>query len=112
MSQTYQGQQYPPQQYPPQQGYQPPQQPASPGIAPPVAERADAKPKARDKAHDAQLALALLLTDYLHGDRHHQIELMDLAFDLLTDLGDEGAAAKERLVSATTGLKPERLTTG
>lgn len=45
------------------------------------------KPKPRDKAHDAQMALALLLTDWLHGDRHFQAQLTKIALDLLGDLG-------------------------
>ena len=47
---------------------------------------ANGKAKPRDKAHDAQMALALLLTDWLHGDRHFQAQLTELALDLLGDL--------------------------
>ena len=50
---------------------------------------ADAKPaakKPRDKAHDGQMAFALLLTDWLHGDRHFQGKLTELAKALLEDL--------------------------
>lgn len=49
------------------------------------------------KPRDGKLAFALLLTDWLHGDRHHQARLMELALALLDDLGDDGAEAKERL---------------
>jgi hypothetical protein len=68
--------------------------PASAGAATP-----EAKPKPRDKAHDAALSLALLLTDWLHNDRHHQAKLMELALGLLDDLGEEGVEAKERLTA-------------
>jgi hypothetical protein len=57
------------------------------------------KAKPRDKARDAQLAFALLLTDWLHGDRHYQGELLKLALRLLDDLGEDGAEAKERLTA-------------
>lgn len=93
---------------------------ASPGVAPqahPAA--ANGKPKARDKAKDAQMALALLLTDWLHGDRHHQADLLKLALDLLGDLagGDDvkepdeaqqlAREAKGRLEGATTDTRPQ-----
>lgn len=87
-----------------------PQQ-ASPGVAPPAK-------KARDKAHDAQMALALLLTDWLHGDRHYQAQLTELATAMLTDLGG-GPDVKEpneaqllaqeaagRLEGMPTGIRP------
>lgn len=62
-------------------------------------------PKPRDKAHDAKLAFALLLTDWLHGDRHFQGTLMELALALLDDLGDDGAEAKGRLEGMPTGIR-------
>ena len=67
---------------------------------------APAKPKARDKAHDAALAFALLLCDWLHGDRHHQDKLMELALGLLDDLGEDGEEAKERLTAMPPPAKP------
>ena len=48
---------------------------------------ANGKAKPRDKAHDAAMALALLLTDWLHGDRHFQAQLTELAQEMLKDLG-------------------------
>ena len=66
---------------------------------------ADAKAKPRDKAHDAKLAFALLLTDWLHGDRHFQGKLMELALALLDDLGEDGAEAKGRLEGMPSGIR-------
>ena len=67
--------------------------------APAAAATPEAKPKPRDKAHDASMALALLLTDWLHNDRHHQVKLMELALGLLDDLGEDGVEATERLTA-------------
>ena len=69
---------------------------------PSEAKPAEAAKKPRDKAHDGKLAFALLLTDWLHGDRHHQAKLMELALALLDDLGEDGAEAKGRLEGMPT----------
>ena len=96
---------------------------ASPGVAPqahPAA--ANGKPKERtekDKKLDAEMALALLLTDWLHGDRHFQAQLTKLTLEMLTDLGggpnvkepDEqqqlARDAKARLEGAVTDTRPQ-----
>lgn len=82
---------------------------------------ANGKPKAKsaaDKARDAQMALALLLTDWLHGDRHHQAQLTELAVEMLTELGggpdvkepnEQQLMAQEaagRLEGMPTGIRP------
>ena len=62
-----------------------------------AAETHAAAPKAKsaaDKAKDAQLALALLLTDWLHGDRHFQAQLTVLAAEMLHELSG-GPEVKE-----------------
>jgi hypothetical protein len=59
-----------------------------------------ARRQTRDRAHDVQLLVALLATDWLHGDRHHAEEIESLTIDLLTDLGEEGEVAKQRLLGA------------
>ena len=66
--------------------------PATTQAAHPAGYQAPAEPKEKkrtekDKTHDAQMALALLLTDWLHGDRHFQAQLTKIALDLLGDLG-------------------------
>ena len=82
-----------------------------------AAQAAPAK-KARDKAHDQQMALALLLCDWLHGDRHYQAQLTELALEMLKDLGGDPQAkepseqqllaqeAEGRLEGLPTGIRP------
>lgn len=78
----------------------------APAATPAPSHAANGKPK-RDKAKDAQMAFALLLTDWLHGDRHYQDKLKELALGLLDDLGDDGAEAKERLTAMPAPPKAE-----
>lgn len=82
---------------------------------------ANGKPKAKsaaDKAHDMQMLLALLVTDWLHGDRHYQAQLTELAVELLKELGGDPHAnepteqqllaqeAAGRLEGMPTGIRP------
>ena len=86
-----------------------------------AAETHAAAPKtksAADKAKDAQMALALLLCDWLHGDRHYQAQLTALALEMLTELGGDPQAkepteqqllaqeAVGRLEGMPTGIRP------
>lgn len=72
----------------------------------------------KDKVKDAQMALALLLCDWLHGDRHYQAQLTELAVEMLKDLGGDPQAkelteqqllaqeAAGRLEGMPTGIRP------
>ena len=82
------------------------------------AHAAPAKEKAKDKVKDAQMMLALLVTDWLHGDRHYQAQLTELALEMLKDLGGDPQAkdpteqqllaqeAAGRLEGLPTGIRP------
>jgi hypothetical protein len=47
-----------------------------------------------------ELLVALMATDWCHGDAHHRAAVQEMTERLLTELGDEGAEAKLRLVKA------------
>ena len=78
----------------------------------------EAKPaakKPRDKAHDGQMAFALLLTDWLHGDRHFQGKLMELAHALLEDLSggpDVKDPTEDQLLALEAAGRLEGMPTG
>ena len=68
---------------------------------------ADAKAAAKphDKARDKDLLLALLVTDWLHGDRHFAAKLRELVLPVLKDLGADGLEAKGRLEGMPSGVR-------
>ena len=66
---------------------------------------ADAKAKLHDKARDKDLLLALLVTDWLHGDRHFAAKVRELVLPLLKDLGADGLEAKGRLEGMPSGVR-------
>ena len=76
---------------------------------------ADAKKPPRDKAKDKDLLLALMATDWLHGDRHFQAQITKLTLALLKDL-DGGPDAKdpteEQLLAQEAEGRIEGLPTG
>lgn len=77
-----------------------------------------AKKPPRDKAKDKDLLLALMATDWLHGDRHFQAQITRLTVAMLKDLGggpdvkdptEEQLLAQEaegRIEGMPTGIRP------
>ena len=45
----------------------------------------------------AEMAMLLLATDWLHGDKHHYDIIRKAVLKVLTDMGEDGAEAKARL---------------
>ena len=83
----------------------------------PAAEKpaAEAAKKPRDKALDGKMAFALLLTDWLHGDRHFQAQLTELARGLLEDLGggpDVKNPTEDQLLALEAAGRLEGMPTG
>jgi hypothetical protein len=56
-------------------------------------------PKAPEKAEKVKIEVlvALMATDWCHGDAHHRAQVQEMTERLLTEIGDEGAEAKLRL---------------
>ena|SRR5580765_1935331 len=63
------------------------------------AERKAAEAKAKKAAEpvSAEMAMLLLATDWLHGDKHHYATIRKAVLKLLTDAGEDGAEALARL---------------
>jgi len=58
---------------------------------------ADAKAKKAAEPVSAEMAMLLLATDWLHGDKHHYAIIRKAMLKLLTDAGEDGAEALARL---------------
>jgi hypothetical protein len=74
----------------------------------------DAKPattetkadKAADRPVNLEMLVAMLATDWLHGDKHHYDAVHEMTTRLLTQLGEDGAAARARLEAAPGLVAP------
>jgi len=58
---------------------------------------AEAKAKKALEPVSRDLMLLLLVTDWLHGDKHHYAVIRKAVLKLLTDAGEDGAEALARL---------------
>jgi len=58
---------------------------------------AEAKAKKALEPVSRDLMLLLLVTDWLHGDKHHYATIRKAVIKLLTDAGEDGAEALARL---------------
>ena len=68
------------------------------------AERKAAEAKAAKAAEpvSAEMAMLLMATNWLHGDKHHYAVIRKAVIKLLTNMGEDGAEALERLETVST----------